>query len=347
MLAFSALQFEWPWVFWLLPIPLLARYLPPFENQNSALRIPFLERLPSSETNFMKKGLNWNVSMLLALMMWTLLIISASRPQWVGDPIQIPISGRSVMLAVDLSGSMEEKDLELSGKSVTRLQVVKSVLQPFIKRRQGDRLGLILFGNQAYLQTPLTFDRKTLSQMLDEAELGLAGEKTAIGDAIGLAVKRMIKLSDNEKVLVLLTDGRNTAGNIDPRKAAELAAKAKLKIHTIGVGADEMWIRSLFGRRKVNPSAELDEKMLIDLSNITGGQYFRARSTVELEKVYALIDKLEPIEQDQESYRPLEALYTWTLACSIMIGICWMLGVMFQKNGYIKFPVKFFHNKTH
>ena len=347
MLAFSALQFEWPWVFWLLPIPLLARYLPPFENQNSALRIPFLERLPSSETNFMKKGLNWNVSMLLALMMWTLLIISSSRPQWVGDPIQIPISGRSVMLAVDLSGSMEEKDLELSGKSVTRLQVVKSVLQPFIKRRQGDRLGLILFGNQAYLQTPLTFDRKTLSQMLDEAELGLAGEKTAIGDAIGLAVKRMLKLSDNEKVLVLLTDGRNTAGNIDPRKAAELAAKAKLKIHTIGVGADEMWIRSLFGRRKVNPSAELDEKMLIDLSNITGGQYFRARSKEELEKVYVLIDKLEPIEQDQESFRPLKALYPWPLACSMMIGICWIFGVLFQKNGYIKFPVKFFQNKTH
>ena len=112
------------------------------------------------------------------------------------------------MLAVDLSGSMEETDMELGGQPVTRLQVVKSVLKPFIERREGDRLGLILFGDQAYLQTPLTFDRKTLSQMLEEAELGLAGEKTAIGDAIGLAVKRMLELSEDEKVLVLLTAGR-------------------------------------------------------------------------------------------------------------------------------------------
>ena len=152
----------------------------------------------------------WNPSLLLAFIIWVFLVGAASRPQWVGEAIELPVSGRSVMLAVDLSGSMEETDLELGGQPVTRLQVVKSVLKPFIERREGDRLGLILFGDQAYLQTPLTFDRKTLSQMLEEAELGLAGEKTAIGDAIGLAVKRMLELSEEEKVLVLLTDGRNT-----------------------------------------------------------------------------------------------------------------------------------------
>ena len=243
------------------------------------------------------------------------------------------------MLAVDLSGSMEETDLELGGQPVTRLQVVKSVLKPFIERREGDRLGLILFGDQAYLQTPLTFDRKTLSQMLEEAELGLAGEKTAIGDAIGLAVKRMMELSEEEKVLVLLTDGRNTAGSIEPRKAADLAAKAGLKIHSIGVGADEMWIRSLFGNRKVNPSAELDEKMLIDLSQATGGQYFRARSTAELEKVYRLIDKLEPVEQDRESYRPLNALFPWPLGASLFLVFLWTLRLMIKRSGGLVRPV--------
>ena len=323
-------------MFWSLPLPLLVRFMPPLENQSSALRIPFMERLPSTDGIIAEQQWNWNSTILLAWIMWMLLVTSASRPQWVGEPIELPISGRSVMLAVDLSGSMEERDLELGGQPVTRLQVVKSVLQPFIQRRQGDRLGLILFGNQAYLQTPLTFDRKTLSQMLVEAELGLAGEKTAIGDAIGLAVKRMLELSDNEKVLVLLTDGRNTAGNIAPRKAGDLAAKAGLKIHTIGVGADEMWIRSLFGKRKVNPSSELDEKMLIDLSKITGGQYFRARSTEELEKVYRLIDKLEPVEQDRESYRPLRALFPWTLGLSLFLGCVWGFGVMIRRFGIRK-----------
>ena len=345
MIEMNAFQFEWPWIFWLLPLPLLVRLLPPRESQSSALRIPFMERLPASEGFVRDARMKWNPSLLLAFIIWILLLGAASRPQWVGETIELPVSGRSVMLAVDLSGSMEETDLELGGQPVTRLQVVKSVLKPFIQRREGDRLGLILFGDQAYLQTPLTFDRKTLSQMLEEAELGLAGEKTAIGDAIGLAVKRMLELSEEEKVLVLLTDGRNTAGSIAPSKAADLAAKAGLKIHSIGVGADEMWIRSLFGNRKVNPSAELDEKMLIDLSQATGGQYFRARSTAELEKVYRLIDKLEPVEQDRESYRPLNALFPWPLGASLFLVFLWTLRLMIKRSGGLVRPVSIINPK--
>ena len=184
------------------------------------------------------------------------------RPQWVGEPTELPLTGRSLMLAVDLSGSMKEKDMELNGKSANRLEVVKSVLRTFIKRRSGDRLGLILFGSQAYLQTPLTFDIKTLLQMLEESELGLAGERTAIGDSIGLAIKKMKNLSSEEKVLILLTDGQNTAGEVSPEDAASVAAKIGLKIHTIGVGADEGRIRTFFGKQKFNPSSELDEIML-------------------------------------------------------------------------------------
>ena len=223
------------------------------------------------------------------------------RPQWVGDPTEIPISGRSVMLAVDLSGSMKEKDLKLNGDTVTRLEIVKSVLRPFIERRKGDRLGLILFGSQAYLQTPLTFDIKTLTQMLEESELGLAGEKTAIGNAIGLAIKKMKDLADEEKVLILLTDGQNTAGEVSPEDAGLSAKETGIKIHTIGIGADEAWVRTFFGKQKVNPSAELDEFMLQSLAQKTGGNYFRARKTAELERIYEIIDEIEPIEKEKKN----------------------------------------------
>ena len=252
-------QFEWPWALFFILLPFFIRLLPPVERRQAALRVPFFSRVDQPDGGSLDSGKSQWSSLIIGSLIWTLLVVSASRPQWVGGRVELPETGRSVMLAVDLSGSMKEQDLELEGQSVSRLDVVKSVFYDFIVRREGDRLGLILFGDQAYLQTPLTFDLKTLAYMLEESELGLAGERTAIGDAIGLGVKRMLELDDEEKVLILLTDGRNNAGSIDPRRAAELAREAGLKIYSIGVGADEMWVRSLFGRRKINPSAELDE----------------------------------------------------------------------------------------
>ena len=325
-------QFEWPWLLFFLPLPLLIRLLPAEEQNQVALRVPFFRRLPIPKLSFGEDSMTRRLPLLVRSIIWILLVFSAARPQWIGEPVELPVSGRSIMLAVDLSGSMKERDLELQGKSVTRLEVVKSVLHPFIQRRDGDRLGLILFGNQAYLQTPLTFDRVTLGYMLDESEIGLAGERTAIGDAIGLAVKRMLKLGEDEKVLILLTDGRNTAGNIKPRLAAELAKEAGLRIHSIGVGADEMWVRSLLGKRKVNPSAELDEGMLLDLSRLTGGKYFRARSRVELERIYELIDELEPVEKDLEAYRPMRALFHWSLASAWILGLFWFIKQFFSES---------------
>lgn len=330
----GAFEFIWLWsaLFW--PLPFFARLLTPRERPVQALRVPFFHRikaLPQSRYSEHK----YSKSLIVAGLVWSLIVIAAMRPQWVGNPVELPVSGRSVMLAVDLSGSMKETDLELQGEAVTRLAVVKAVLRPFIERRKGDRLGLILFGDQAYLQTPLTFDRKTLAQMLEEAELGLAGERTAIGNAIGLAVKRMKDLPESEKVLVLLTDGQNTAGEVSPEDAGRMAKATGLRIHTIGVGADEAWVRTYFGKQKINPSAELDEAMLQTLASLTGGTYFRARSTAELEKIYVLIDKIEPVEIEKELFRPRQELFFWPLGFAVLTLGSWVLVLGLRNSQYI------------
>jgi len=182
-------------------------------------------------------------------------------------------------------------------------------------------LGLILFGSQAYLQTPLTFDRLTVSNLLYEAAIGLAGKETAIGDAIGLAIKRLRDQSEEDRVLILLTDGANTAGSVDPKKAADLAAQEKVRVYTIGVGADDMLIPSLFGARRVNPSTELDEETLQTIADKTGGRYFRARDTESLNEIYRLLDQLEPVAMDEDTLRPVKELYAWPLAAALLLSV--------------------------
>ena len=314
------IHFEWPWMAVLLPLPLIIRLLfPPVEVVNeAALRVPFLTEfsMHSNDDHHInvKYKLIW-----IAIIVWFCLITAATRPQWLGDFIEIPISGRDLMLAVDLSVSMEEEDFIIKGDKVDRLTATKYVAGEFIQRRVGDRLGLILFGEKAYLQTPLTFDRLTVKTLLYESAIGLAGKSTAIGDAIGLAVKRLREKDDISRVLILLTDGANTAGEVEPLAAAELAAREKLKIYTIGIGADEMVMRSIFGSRRVNPSADLDEKTLSAIANKTGGRYFRARDIEQLEQIYALLDDLEPIEKDVQRFRPQAALYYWPLAIALLL----------------------------
>ena len=238
---------------------------------------------------------------------------SASITRWAASR-----NGRDLMLAVDLSGSMEVQDFFINKRAVDRLTAIKYVAGDFINRRVGDRLGLILFGTQAYLQTPLTFDRKTVMTLLNESAIGLAGDNTAIGDAIGLAIKRLKNQPADSRVLI--TDGANTAGEVSPLKAAELAAANKLKIYTIGVGADEMIVRSFFGSRKVNPSADLDENTLVKIAESTGGRYFRARNADELNNIYMLLDQLEPIEKDKQFFRPRTDLFYWPLALALLLA---------------------------
>ncbi len=315
------IEFEWPWLLLILPLPLLVRWLLPASTstQDAALRVPFYDELsPSNAPTIKSRTTGW--PLWLGLIAWLLLVTASARPQWLGETIELPVSGRDLMLAVDLSGSMEAEDFKIRGRTVNRLVATQWVGGEFIKRRVGDRLGLILFGRQAYLQTPLTFDRETVQTLLHEAVIGLAGKETAIGDAIGLAVKRLQDNDVNSRVLILLTDGANTAGEVEPIKAAELAAQRGLKIYTIGIGADEMIVSSFFGKQRVNPSADLDEKTLTAIAEKTGGQYFRARDTQELEKIYHLLDKLEPLEKEAQTFRPTTALYAWPLAFALLLA---------------------------
>lgn len=314
------MAFAWPYVFLALPLPWVMRKILPAVNhvEQAALIVPFLEDFEGGEVRPQLQGYRW--PLWLALLAWCLLLLAAARPQWLGDPIEQAVSGRDLMLAVDLSGSMEEQDFVINDQRVDRLTATKIVASDFIQRRVGDRIGLILFGTRAYLQTPLTFDRETVLTLLGESAIGLAGENTAIGDAIGLAVKRLRQQSSDSRVLILLTDGANTAGEVSPLKAAELAAEEQLKIYTIGIGADEMLVRSFFGTRKVNPSIDLDEKTLTAIAEKTGGRYFRAKNTQELNQIYHILDAIEPIEKDQQYFRPKTELYFWPLAASLLLA---------------------------
>jgi Ca-activated chloride channel family protein len=244
----------------------------------------------------------------------------------VGEPITMQSSGRDLLLAVDISGSMEEQDMVIDDRTVRRIDAVKAVLNEFIDRRTGDRLGLVLFGSQAYLQAPLSFDRETIKQLLNEAELGFAGKQTAIGDAIGLAVKRLQARPADERVMILLTDGANTAGEVQPLQAAQLAAELDVKIYTIGMGADSMVVPGIFGSsfgaRTVNPSRDLDEPTLQSIAQQTGGRYFRARDVDELQRIYAEVDALEPTPDDGVTYRPQQAYFFWPL------GLAWGLSLL-------------------
>lgn len=320
------ISFDWPLVFLFLPLPVLIRFVLQRIQRPAemALRVPFLDDFSLSETHQQSSSAN-KISLVLAALAWLLLVTAAARPEWLGEPLELPLSGRDLMLAVDLSGSMQEKDFELRGQMVDRLTATKAVAGEFIQRREGDRLGLVLFGEQAYLQTPLTFDRETVKTLLYESAIGLAGKKTAIGDAIGLSVKRLRESSSNSRVLILLTDGANTAGHLEPVKAAQLAARDQLKIYTIGIGADRMLVRSLFGNREVNPSRDLDEKTLKTIAQETGGRYFRARNTEELSQIYQLLDELEPVEQETKLYRPTQALFHWPLAIALLLTAIIML----------------------
>lgn len=312
------IEWVWPWAFVLIPLPVLVQLLfKPFEQQQAALSVPTIVTFQDDDRSALGLGRRTSWRTILLWIVWLALVSATARPQWTGDPVTLPVTGRDLMLAVDISGSMGTEDLRLGGQLVNRLTVVKNVVSQFVEARKGDRIGLILFGTNAYLQAPLTFDLNSVNRLLIEAPVGIAGGKTAVGDAIGLAVKRLRRRPEGDRVLILLTDGANNVGEISPIRAAGLAKQEGIRIHTIGVGADEMRMPSLFGvfgSRVINPSAELDEETLQAIAETTGGRYFRAQNTERLAKIYDLIDALEPIEQDAETYRPIAALYHWPLA---------------------------------
>ena len=328
----------WPWALLALPLPIIVRMLVPESAslQDAGLKVPSLKRFEMlahrSESEQLRNWRFW-----VAAVAWLLLVVAAARPERIGDELDVPVSGRNLMLAVDLSGSMDQKDFELGNRRVDRLTATKAVASDFIGRREGDRIGLILFGEQAYLQVPLTLDRETVKVLLLEAFIGLAGEKTAIGDAITLAVKRIYDQGEDggEQVLVLLTDGANTAGEIEPLKAAQLAQQVGLRIYTIGIGAEQIEVASVLGgRRRVNPSADLDEETLTGIADMTGGRYFRAKDTAGLQDIYSLLDELEPVEEPEAGFRPVKSLYYWPLTGALALAGLLCLASLLRRFGF-------------
>lgn len=314
-------EFAWPWVFLLAPLPWLLRLLlPAADSGEAALKVSFLSELEGLSGRRARANLPaWRQQARFAAL-WLLLLLATARPEWVGEPLPLPASGRDLLLAVDVSGSMAYSDMRWDGNEISRLELVKKLFGDFIEDRQGDRVGLILFGSRAYLQSPLTFDRHTVRIWLDEALVNIAGPQTAIGDAIGLAVKRLRERPADSRVLVLVTDGASNSGEIEPRTAARLAAEEQVKIYTIGIGADPERT-GIMGMLGMNPGVDLDEPTLIDIAEQTGGAYFRARNTEELKQIEATLDRLEPALQQPTRARPALALYSWPLGAALLLSL--------------------------
>jgi len=313
--------FAWPWIWLAFPLPWLVGWLlPPRRSQEDALKVPYGTSVQAIARQG-GRGLPRRAAA-LAWLAWFLLCAAAARPQQFGDAVTPSVSGRDLMLAVDLSGSMTEPDMELGGAVVDRLTAAKAVLADFLDRREGDRVGLLVFGQRAYAMTPLTRDLKTVREQLHDAVAGLAGRETAIGDAIALAVRRLRMQQDGQRVLILLTDGVNSAGVLTPQKAAELAKEERVRIHTIAFGSDGGL--SVFGIPLPMPasSAEaIDEATLRDVAKQTGGRFYRARDTRELAGIYAELDRLEPVEQPGKAVRPRIERYAWPLAGALAVSL--------------------------
>ncbi len=316
------LQFDLPWAFMLLPLPLLVFWLTPeFRDTGRALHAPFFARLvalsgqkPQSGAVVERKGLLQKVN---GIGTWLLVVTALAQPIWAGEPITQEKSARDMLLIVDLSGSMDEKDFtNAAGEKITRIAAVKQVLRGFVARREGDRLGLAVFGNAAFPQTPFTEDHRTVLTLLDELQTGMAGPRTMIGDALGLAVRLFEAAEAPEKVAILLTDGNDTGSKMPVGRAAQIAAEQGVTIHTVAIGDPE----------NVGEN-ELDTETLQSIADTSGGRSFLALDRDALESVYAELDKLEPQKLQTISYRPKYQLFHYPLA-AMMIGNLLLAGIM-------------------
>jgi len=309
------LELQWPWLLLLAPLPLLIRLLPVQNREEAALRVPFFHTAADLQAQQRGAGQTWSLRYLIIWIIWLASVVAATNPQWVGEPVSLPSSGRDLMLAVDISESMLQRDMVYQGQRVDRLVAVKLVVGDFVEHRENDRLGLILFGSRAYLQAPLTHDRRTVGTLLHEAQIGFAGPSTAIGDAIGLAVKRLRDQDAESRVLVLLTDGSNTSGELLPANAADVAAQFKVKIYTIGFGSQDR---------------EIDLATLQQIAEKTGGRAFRARDLEQLAEIHNELNRLEPMEQDAQTFRPVRALFYWPLALAFCLSLMFALAHVYK-----------------
>ena len=322
--------FAWPWLLAGIPLPWLVHaLLPARPSQVPALRVPWGDRLRKVASGGLLQATSRSFPW-LAMLAWSLLCVAAARPQDLGPPIAPPQVGRDMMLAVDLSASMGEEDMELGGRLVDRLTAAKAVLADFLDRRVGDRIGLVVFGDRAFALTPLTLDRDSVRQQLDASVVGLAGRATALGDAIALSTKRLQQQDTEQRVLIVLTDGVNTAGVLEPAKAAQIARDAGVRIHAIAFGGEGGGALSVFGFSLPTGGDEVDEAGLQKIAQLTGGRFFRARDTEALAGIYAEIDALEPVKRQGQAVRPKIERYPWPLGLALAAGV---LALLLRRRG--------------
>lgn len=309
-IAFASL-----WVLALLPLPALVWWLvPPHAERTAALRIPFFRQVTEATGARTAAGAQVltrsSLQMIAAVLCWVLLIIGLARPERLGEPITITNAARDLVLAVDISGSMDDRDMEAAdGTRVQRLQAVKDVVRDFVAEREGDRIALIVFGASAYVQVPFTEDLDSVAELLEQTQTGMAGPNTAIGDAIGLAIRAFEDSEIEERLLILLSDGADTASAMSPINAAEIAADAEITIYTIGVGNPDG-----SGEERLDPAT------LEDIARRGGGAFYYASDVAGLAEIYAEIDAQNPRVTDSATYQPREPVSHIPFALALLIG---------------------------
>jgi len=316
-------EIAYPWVYFLILLPLFIYWLaPPFRIKSASLQVPNLEKAASITGLTPRKSAlvtkkNKLVSILL-FVIWILILMTLSSPRLVGEPELKVKTSRNFLIVADISFSMANSDWVIEGKRATRWEAIKSVMHEFIEKRTGDRMGLIFFGSSAYVQVPFTSDLKTVELLLEEADVGMAGQMTNIGKAVVKGIEMFDQDTIKTKVMLVLTDGVDSGTEILPLDAADLAKKDSIHIYTLGIGDPE------------NSGSDLDEKTLKEISEMTNARYFRAIDTEELSEIYTELDKLEPIEYEEETFKPTTLLYHYplTLAIIITVVLSMILGIV-------------------
>ena len=310
------LELAYPWALLALPLPLFAWWLlPPQRERVSALRIPFFEQIVAAAGSEARAGAvvmrrRW-LQMVMAALVWSLLILGLAKPEWVGEPIVRTEAARDIMLAIDLSGSMDYRDFPgEDGEPVTRFDAVQRVVDRFVAARESDRIGLIVFGSKAYLQLPFTRDLDTASALVELMEVGMAGPQTALGDSIGLAIRSFESSEVDDRLLILLTDGNDTASTMTPINAADIAQLNGVAIYTIGIGSVE-----------ATGEDRVDFEVLDAIASRTGGDFFKAEDEAALDAVYRRIDATAAAEVRTQSWRPRESLVHWPAGIALLLAL--------------------------
>ena len=331
-------HFANPQAAWLLLLPLVVYFMFPAikKTYGDALKVPFLADIKqiqsvSGQGMSFKPAVFSAIKIFLFALVWVLMVLALCRPQWVGKPIPVKNEGREILLVVDISNSMSEEDFQYKNKMYSRLTAVKNVIDNFIDKRTSDRIGLVLFGTQAYLQAPLTYDKQSVKEILWNADAGMAGNSTSIGDAVGVALKNLAESEGKpeNKVIILLTDGENNDGSLSLPQAIALAKEEGVKIYTIGAGSDsENFFGGLFS---IPVNTGLDEESLQALAAETKGNYFRAKDVNSLFQIYNEIDKLEPMTSEGRYVQEVKELYPYAAAMALILFLFMILMLLAKR----------------